>query len=198
MGQYEDLVRKEVTATIDRAGIDCLDEAALDCEVTPTFRRKLGECRRTTAGTIDDGDQLDRPTDRTLTRYRIRIAERLFDAEEDDIWRDTVRHEVAHAVVMERSGTAVQPHGPEWRIAARRAGAEPTARYDEGDAGIEADYVLSCPNACFEREYLKRSKRIRHPGRYRCGSCDAKLISYDAEDRPSRPRPGTCYVSSLG
>lgn len=180
MTDPETLVRREVAATIDRAGFDSLDPAAIDVEVTDAFGRKLGECRSLGGA----------------AGYRLRIAARLFGDGSDDQWRDTVRHEVAHAHVFETVGADSRPHGPEWKAAARRAGADPTARY-EGDALVDADYALACPNGCFERGYLKRSKRIKTPWNYACSKCGSRSISYDAAARPPDPEPGVCYVESL-
>lgn len=185
-GTAESLVREEIDATIDRAGFETLDLEALDVTVTDAFRRKLGDC---------------------VVRFResksefpaeceIRIARWLFDEEHGEQWRDTVRHEVAHAHVYTTVGRDVDPHGDEWKKAARRAGADPTARY-EGDDIIDAEYVLTCPNDCFERGYVKRSKRIKQPWKYICDECDEKLISYDHGEQPSKPEPGICYVESI-
>jgi predicted SprT family Zn-dependent metalloprotease len=156
MTEYETRVREEIEATIDRAGFEPLDPAAVRVDVTDSFRRKLGECRRLSAA--------DRDAETTV-EYEIRIARRLFQDGRDDRWRDTVRHEVAHAYVLETVGPDAQPHGDAWKTAARRAGADPVARY-EGDDTVDADYVLACPNGCFERGYVQRSKRIKQPWQY--------------------------------
>ena len=197
MADLEDLVQAEIAATIHRAGFNALESVPIDIDVTPSFRRKLGECRQLPASR-SSRSRLDYwASQENSNRYAIRIAKRLFDDSTEDLWRDTVRHEVAHAAVMERYGSTVRPHGPEWRAAAERAGADPSARYEEGESLIDAKYVLSCPNGCFERPYIKRSKRVRHPDRYRCGSCDERLVSYDVDARPEEPQPGRCYVTSI-
>ena len=134
MTEYETLVRAEVEATIDRAGFDTVDPAAIRVDVTDSFRRKLGDCRA-----------ISRPDDDSTPAYEIRIARRLFEDGRDDRWRDTVRHEVAHVSVLETVGSDVDPHGPEWKDAARRAGADPVARCEDDDV-VDASYVLACPN----------------------------------------------------
>lgn len=185
MTKHEAFVREEIEATIDRAGFDTLHPETIRVEVTDSFRRKLGECRPIS------------PADRDATsEYEIRIARRLFEDGDDDRWRDTVRHEVAHAYVFETVGSDVDPHGQAWKNAARRANADPVARY-EGDDIVDADYVLACPNGCFERGYVQRSKRIKQPWQYTCDECGTHPISYDITDRPTDPEPGTCYVASL-
>ncbi len=184
MAEYETLVAEEIAATLDRAGFDQLSTDVFHIDVTGTFQRRLGECQAVQG---PDGE---------ANQYRIRIARRLFEADIDPDWRDTVRHEVAHAYVYSRYSRDIQPHGTEWKEAATRAGADPTARY-EGDDLIDADYVLACPNGCFERGYLKRSKRVKHPWEYRCKECDTRLVSYDANEPPTSIEPGTCHVASI-
>ena len=185
--RYETRIREEIGTTIDRAGFDALDPAAIRVDVTGSFRRKLGECRRLSPGDRDAG---------TTVEYEIRIARRLFEDGREDRWRDTVRHEVAHAFVLETIGSGVDPHGPEWKDAARRAGADPVARCND-EGLVDATYVLACTNGCFERGYLKRSKRIKQPWQYTCDECGTRPISYDVSERPTDPEPGACYVTSI-
>ncbi len=186
MSEYERLVAEEITETIDRAGFEELSRESFRIEVTDSFQRKLGECQ-----TVRDSD-----TGSSTECYRIRIARRLFDDERDTDWRDTVRHEVAHAYIFSEYGQSVQPHGDEWKEAARRAGADPTARY-EGEDLVDGDYVLACPAGCFEQGYLQRSKRIKYPWKYACPECEQRLVSYDADEVPTILEPGTCYVSTI-
>ena len=180
-----DLVREEVEATIERAGFASLDPGSIRIDVTDSFQSKLGDCRA--IGPSDCG---------ATAEYQIRIARRLFEGTGDDQWRDTVRHEVAHAYILGTVGSAVQPHGDEWKDAARRAGADPVARY-EGDDTVDAEYVLSCPNGCFERGYVQRSKRVKQPWLYTCDECGTRPVSYDVGAPPTAPEPGTCYVESI-
>jgi predicted SprT family Zn-dependent metalloprotease len=187
MTEYETRVREEIEATIDRAGFDTLDPAAIRIDVTDSFRRRLGECRQISTG--------DREVE-SASEYEIRIARRLFADGREDRWRDTVRHEVAHASVLETVGSAADPHGPEWKEAARRADADPVARCADEDL-VDAAYVLACPNGCFERGYVQRSKRIKKPWQYTCDECGTGPISYDVGERPADPDPGTCYVASI-
>jgi predicted SprT family Zn-dependent metalloprotease len=185
MTGYESLVREESKATIERAAFETLDPETIRIDVTDSFRRKLGECRSIASSDCE-----------ATREYEIRIACRLFEDAGGDQWRDTIRHEVAHAYVLETVGSDVQPHGHEWRDAARRAGADPVARY-EGDDTVDVEYVLGCPNGCFERGYLQRSKRVKQPWLYTCDDCGTPPISYDVGDRPTDPDPGTCYVESI-
>jgi predicted SprT family Zn-dependent metalloprotease len=186
MADYASLVAGEIASALDRAGFETLSPDSFRIEVTDSFQRRLGECRPVYG---PDGDA-------ETAHYEIRIARRLFEADGDADWQDTVRHEVAHAYVLSTHGRDVQPHGEEWKAAARRAGADPTARY-EGEDLVDAEYVLACPDGCYERGYLKRSKRIKNPWKYACPECETQLVSYDAADVPSTLEPGTCYVGTI-
>lgn len=178
-------VRREVAATIARAGFDNLTPGDIRVEITGSFERKLGECR------YDPDPGEDGPA------FVIRVARRLFTEWAGEQWRDTVRHEVAHAHVKARYGSTVAPHGRVWQAAARRAGANPTARYEGPDESLDPNYVLACPDGCHESPYLKRSKRVKYPWRYSCRDCGAQLVSYDAGVRPANLDPGMCYVASI-
>jgi predicted SprT family Zn-dependent metalloprotease len=180
-------VRREIDATIERAGFEALESAAIGIDVTDSFRCRHGECRRRSSGAPDAGDTVE---------YEIRIASRLFEDGREDRWRDTVRHEVAHAYVLETVGPDARPHGETWKTAARRAGADPVARY-EGEDTIDAEYVLACPEGCFEREYVQRSMRVKQPWQSTCAECGARPVSYDVGERPADPDPGTCYVQTI-
>lgn len=186
MAEHEHLVAEEISATLDRAGFETLCADSFRIDVTDTFQRKLGECRPV-QGTVDESDAID---------YQIRIARRLFKDDRDSDWQDVVRHEVAHAYVFSTVGRDAKPHGEEWKEAARRAGATPTARY-EGENLVDEEYILACPNGCFERGYLKRSKRIKVPWKYACPECETRLVSYDAAELPTTLKSGTCYVASI-
>lgn len=186
MSEAERLVSDEIAATLDRAGFEELSPEAFRVEIADSFQRKLGECRPSEQNDEDSAPNL----------FHIRIASRLFDDESGPDWRDVVRHEVAHAHVLSRFGRNAQPHGEEWQDAARQAGADPSARYEVDDF-VDAKYVLACPNGCFERGYLKRSKRIQRPWKYACKDCETALVSYDVDTVPSSPEPGTCLVESI-
>lgn len=186
MADHRDLVVEEIAETLDRAGFHSLSMELFHIEVTDSFQRRLGECR-----TIQSTEEMS-----DTEQFQIRIARRLFEDDCDMDWRDTVRHEVAHAHALSEHGQSVQPHGEEWKVAARRAGADPTARY-EGDDLVDANYVLACPNGCYEHGYLKRSKRIKYPWKYSCPDCETRLVSDDTDGSPSSLDPGTCNVATI-
>jgi len=186
MDDYASLVAEEITATLDRARFGELSSESFRIEVTDSFQRKLGACRPVQES--DDGAD--------TARYEIRIARRLFEDDIDADWRDTVRHEIAHAYVFSEYGQDVRPHGEEWKEAARRAGADPSARYEGADL-VDAEYILACPDGCYERGHLKRSKRVKYPWKYACPECETRLVSYDAGAVPTALEPGTCYVATI-
>jgi predicted SprT family Zn-dependent metalloprotease len=186
MAEYTSLVVEEIEGTLERGGFEHPQLDAVRVEVTDSFNRKLGDCRPLQQSARPPGPE----------QYEIRIAQRLFEDGHEEQWRDTVRHEVAHATVFATFDRTVQPHGEEWKAAARRAGADPTARYS-GEDIVDPDYVLACPNDCFERGYLKRSTRVKHPWQYTCPDCETRLVSYDAGGSPASLDPGTCNVTSL-
>lgn len=49
--------------------------------------------------------------------------------DEEGNWKDTVRHEMAHALQREKYGYGVQSHGPEFKECARKLGAKPKASH---------------------------------------------------------------------
>jgi len=177
-------VAEEITATLDRAGFEDLSADSFRIEVTDSFQRKLGDCRPVRG---PDGES-------DTAHYQIRIARRLFKDDRDTDWQDTVRHEVAHAYVLSEFGQDAKPHG-EWKDAARRAGADPTARY-EGDDPWTRTTSSRVQRAVSSAGILKRSAD-QVPWQYACGECETRLVSYDAADVPSELEPGTCYVASI-
>jgi len=108
MADHQDLVVEEIAETLERAGFHTLSMELFHVEVTNSFQRKLGECRM-----IQAPDELFE-----TEQFQIRVARRLFEDDYDVDWRDTVRHEVAHAYVFAEHGKSVKPHGEKWKAAA--------------------------------------------------------------------------------
>ena len=85
--------------------------------------------------------------------------------------RDTVLHELAHAVAGHAAG-----HGSEWKAAARRLGANPKRTSDlPADFVLEikqevANYRAECTN-CDNIYYFHRLTKNWQHNRYRCGKC---------------------------
>jgi predicted SprT family Zn-dependent metalloprotease len=62
----------------------------------------------------------------TYSKKTISISVVLAAMNTEDQTRDTILHEIAHALV----GKDVKSHGPEWKAAARKIGARPVRAYD--------------------------------------------------------------------
>ena len=80
--------------------------------------------------------------------------------------RDTILHEIAHALAGERAG-----HGPAWKAVCRRIGADPS-RLDHTAKVPDAPYELFCPlcrTVVAPRHRRVRPKMLRRLGCRRCG-----------------------------
>lgn len=82
--------------------------------------------------------------------------------------RDTILHEIAHALAGHAAG-----HGPVWKGVCRRIGARPVRCGSEqgvlgGQTGKGAKFVLACPS-CPARHYLFR--RPKRTTGYHCRHC---------------------------
>lgn len=92
---------------------------------------------------------------------------------DEDQVRDTVLHELAHAVAGHAAG-----HGPEWKAAARRLGANPKRTSDlPSDFVLEvkqevSNYKAVCTNEkCGNTYFFHRLTENWKRGRYRCAKC---------------------------
>lgn len=103
-------------------------------------RRRFGSCRF---------------HDRTITLSRHLVA-----ANETTAVRDTILHEIAHALVA-RPG-----HGADWKRMAIRVGAKPERCYSREIVEPQPAWALSCPR-CGTRWTRHRVRRIR----YACSRC---------------------------
>lgn len=76
--------------------------------------------------------------------------------------RDTLLHEIAHALAGHEAG-----HGPAWREVARSVGAKPRRCYrGEEVQQPPGRYLLTCPSCSSVTPRYRRPMRI-----YACGSC---------------------------
>jgi len=105
----------------------------------------------------------------------IRLSGPLTDTNDRAQVEDTIRHEIAHALVWQRQvGRRGQPHGPEWQRIAREVGARPQACGPGEPPSVPPPYLATCTRC--ERE----SRRYRRPSRpVSCGRCSADG-KYDA------------------
>ncbi len=85
-----------------------------------------------------------------LCRMRDRIIELstyFWPAISEEQQKDTIRHEIAHALDFEQRGYS--DHGPKWKLLAMRVGAKPVAcvtlNIEEKDVQ-PSKYILICPN----------------------------------------------------
>lgn len=75
--------------------------------------------------------------------------------------RDTILHEIAHALT--EGG-----HGRAWRAMCRKIGADPTRTWGEnGEARLPSKYVGTCPNG----HVLHRERLTKRMHRISCGEC---------------------------
>ena len=103
-------------------------------------RRRFGSCRY---------------HDRTITLSRHLVA-----ANTEEHVRDTILHEIAHALVGQPG------HGKAWRAMAIRVGARPDRCYGSEIVEPPAAWVLSCPS-CGKQWQRHRIRRTR----YGCSAC---------------------------
>ncbi len=87
--------------------------------------------------------------------------------------RDTLLHEIAHAIAGPRSG-----HGPEWKKYAALLGARPERCYDERVVSPQSRYVAHCPNC--RKEYRRHRAAT---SRLACSECCARWNNGKFSDR---------------
>lgn len=98
----------------------------------------------------------------------IRLSRHLILSGSADRVRETLLHEIAHAVAFARHGRRALNHGPLWREVAREVGAAPAATC-KGPPVAPPTHVLVC-RRCGSRVGLYR--RPKHPaGAYRHRGC---------------------------
>lgn len=87
---------------------------------------------------------------------RLSFSWPLFERNGEDECRDTILHEIAHALVGPGHG-----HGPAWKAMARQIGANPSRCYGDEVNGVAAKYVgtCRCPNKEFKRQRLTQRAR---------------------------------------
>lgn len=81
--------------------------------------------------------------------------------------RDTILHEIAHALVGPGHG-----HGSEWKAVCRRIGADPTRVRD--DITVRGRYVAVCPACAHTYDAHRMGKNMRK-GHTACGVCKGDI-----------------------
>lgn len=127
--------------------------------------------------------------------HLVAVNERIYEQGNVEDFIDTVRHEVAHAVVYEMNGKESQGHNHKWKAMATKLGADPSSSHKKKTDTYK--YYIACPNGCYSPNgKRRRSKRIKKPWRYTCNTCGTQCVSFDeGDDVPSAP--GTCTVESI-
>lgn len=97
---------------------------------------------------------------------RIELSIHLVERNGDDEIRDTILHEIAHALAGQRAG-----HGPRWRQIAQAIGARPERCSLTADMP-KGRWLAVCPNC--KREHY-RHRRPRSLGGYHCKACGPVL-----------------------
>ena len=119
------------------------------------WRIRLDNARRR-AGQCDYANKII-----SLSRLYVRYAD-------IDHIRDTILHEIAHALVGPRHG-----HGEVWRQKAREIGC--SARRCHSLSFARARWVMQCPNGCFAAErHRKKSGLV-------CANCNSVVEFHAAE-----------------
>lgn len=111
-----------------------------------------------------------------VCRYRPKVIEITRHHIENDPYpdvMDTLKHEIAHALVFLQYGLTVQPHGPEWKAMAEKVGCNPVAC--EATASVElrlskppGKWFAICPGCSVRFDYYRKPKILF--GRY-CAAC---------------------------
>lgn len=88
--------------------------------------------------------------------YTIQLSAPLVSLNEEHHVRDTILHEIAHALMGPGYG-----HGPEWRRMARRIGAPPERCFTQAVVTPERKYsgTCDCPGKVFRRDRLTAGTR---------------------------------------
>jgi predicted SprT family Zn-dependent metalloprotease len=96
-------------------------------------------------------------------RKRITLSAALVRLNAEEEVRDTILHEIAHALTSPRSG-----HGRKWKEVARAIGCRPERCYGENVILPGQKYRGSCPSC---GRSIRRSRRSR----VSCGHCDRRF-----------------------
>jgi len=109
-----------------------------------------------------------------VCKYRTRqitLSEKLVRANSFEQCCDTVLHEIAHAL------TPGAKHGPAWKAAARRIGANPERCYSTSDVVVVAKYRAFCEH-CGDKVLGARQQAPK--GLYRCPTHNTEIVWKDA------------------
>ena len=104
---------------------------------------------------------------------KITLSKHLAKLPEEKI-RDTILHEIAHAIAGHAAG-----HGPKWKAACRQIGAIPERLYKDEDFGMvvrhKARAYANCPCGSFKNKPIYRMSRQWKTGAYQCAKCKTRI-----------------------
>jgi predicted SprT family Zn-dependent metalloprotease len=139
-------------------------------------KRQLGVCRVRR-------NRLPRSADFTEVKT-IGLSRHLVALNSDEEVRDTILHEIAHAIAGVKNG-----HNHLWKETCRKIGARPRRLAGEGVKVVQAPYIIVCD--CCQRSLGKRHRRVsaRKLARSYCRSCGpqsmGKLRLTNSESMPA-------------
>ncbi len=179
-GGGEPTVVEKVQAELDRLFEECDMPDELDRDdvhgYVADWQGKIGNCKYNTY--IESREYGERITgrERAHREYAVGVAKRAFDSK--DTWYDTLAHELAHVTAYIKNGHSSPGHETLWKVEADRLGADPS-RTDRiaPENQVEPNYIIECQDCGYTWERQRRSKIVKYPERYNCGSCDGNLTS---------------------
>lgn len=83
---------------------------------------------------------------------------------------DSVRHEVAHAVLFAMHDTTMG-HGEEWKEVASRLGADPS-RTSNNKKESNYSYYIVCPECEYKYGRHRKTSYVKDPSKLICSNCD--------------------------
>lgn len=135
---------------MDRATITAETKALLAAHGLNDYRVRISERMTRTYGTCNFG------------KREITISGPLARANDEARTRDTIAHEVAHAIAGYKAG-----HGPDWKAACALTGATPKACYEAADTALVGRFQAVCEGcaatvAARTRWTPKMNQALRH------------------------------------
>lgn len=150
------------------------------------WERKNGNCRynRRTSKKVH-GKRLSKLEDAD-GHHLISVNERIWEEGNHDAFINTVRHEVAHAVVYEKYDES-QGHNENWERMAKRIGCSGD-RCSNGTKSREYKYYFACLECGWKYGRHRKSKIIKQTHKRYCNNCKTKIVSWRAgKEKPTEP-----------
>lgn len=134
-------------------------EIDVDVEISGRFKQKAGQYRH--------------------SERKVRISEHLLENHPDEVM-ETLKHELGHAVVMNRNGERrIKPHGREWKSVMQELGVDnPEACHSL--QLTEYRYLIRCtnPECDVELGRHRKSRLVKKPHLYLCNECGSNFESF--------------------